>query len=436
MSAAHRESSQAPLRGIAIHGSSAFLRGSIKTVVGAMLGAIAGLFLGTAMGAPSQRTVLLVGATLGVLMLGPGRPRSWDAWLGRGVLSVAMVMAGGMLATGGRGMLAAWAICSVGLALASSDPGRAHGGSWRAIEVVFRGAVAAAAMGLALLVMFNVDLSFAPSVIVPAALLGVGGFVAGRVVVFADAAAPSPRGGADPSREGAAARGEQASGPVVDADFTGSDQAGGSDVFCLEAARLSAVADRVEALLERTERENPDEGVFVDSVRERVQIMMAQVQASVQRWRQAGDGFEAARLEEIGEQLDANRLTLDGTADLGMCRELSLAIERQERMLSMLESMARARTTFGFRLGQVTSGLELLEVTLQRALTVGEGIDTSEIDALVEVMDAFEDDDLEPSSHVTRSPNHETDHPTQRKPDSDGGDGHDTQHVDNGQPSG
>lgn len=376
----------------------------LKTVAGAVFGAAAGLLLFSLIpGSSAGATFLavLVGVTLGVLALGPGRPKALEDWLGRGLLAVAMAVVGGMLVVTASTLVGAWAACSVALALASHDPTtgkrtpRPHFG-----EIVFRAAMAAAATGLAFYVLLSGNGSLgAPSVMALASIMGVGGFLAGWMEVEPADASGAP---ALPSRPAKTAKGKKANKPgkaTVDASFDDAEEGDGDDgsmVFAEEFARLEAVAGRVEDLLERTERENPEEEAFVEGIRERVQTMMEQVQASVRRWRKAGDEFEAERLAEIREQLETNQVTLEGMGDPAMRRELTLAIERQERMLSMLQSMERSRTTFGFRLAQVTSGLELLEVTLKRALTVGEGIDTSEIDALVEVMDAFDDDDVEP----------------------------------------
>jgi len=160
-----------------------------------------------------------------------------------------------------------------------------------------------------------------------------------------------------------------------------------SGLFQEEERRLTKASIRIEDLAAKLTALAPEETGFVEQLRNTLETTLEQTKAAINRWRMVKVSTNELHAEVLRERLQASTERLEKLANNEpLKRMLEDTVRRQTDTLAELERLDSDRRAFEMRLEQVQSGLELLELTVERVLTAGGSIDSTEVDAIVEAM--------------------------------------------------
>jgi len=339
------------------------------------LGGVAGLAASIGFGV-APAIPLCCGLAAGVALGSPRRARDAESWLSGLVLSLGLAaVAGGLIVQG----LAGYGLIAGGLSLAvASGPGQGSTlrkvGGFAAVSALFT---------LALVASFFVIPPHALSWQVPAlgevlavsGLVGATSWLGGALSVGIERAAPSleheATSAAVAEAEAPASRVEAAETAVVP--------------FGTERADLGVVTDRIFLLADALVERAPSERAFAEQIRASVNGTLDQADEAIARWRLVGQAGHDDRVEQLRARIEANEARAEA-ADAGVRPVLQRTIAGQRQTLSEYEGAQRARVAFGMRLEQLESGFQMMELALERALTAGGTLDSSDVDAIVEAM--------------------------------------------------
>lgn len=378
----------------------AWLVAALRTIAGAATGSGLGYLIVQAQGV-SPLLGAMVGAIIGVLVLGVARPEVAEDWFGRGLFAVSLGGAGAVLAVSefGLGMIPAWVLCSLSLLVASRE---VPGEDGSLADWVFRGAVASVVVGLGLYLAFDGAPLSAAWTLAFGAVMGLGGFLVGWLQVSAGvmpeqasrtkAAAAVPA--ASKTQTTASSVGAVAPGPTATAGSAVASGTPESLRFEVEAQSLTQAANALDALIAR----EPEPSHLV-AMRPGIQTLLADLQTHLERWRTPEFAVPesqvlAARrcLDEDVARLESLALPTEGSEEGSSAEakaQLVQLVAKRRTMVQMHQEIAEAGASFAQRLQEVTAEIELAALTMRRNRLLGIGAGGSEMDALAQVLDAL-----------------------------------------------
>lgn len=363
-----------PLRG--------HLPNSARAIGATMVGGVGGLALAMGLGmAPA--VPMLVGLILGLAVGSPGRPRGVENLVGHGMLAGGAAALAGTLINGGT-LGIGWLVAAVAMGLVAG----AHGQGWRqgltrfGLVTLSMGAVIA---GFALLTDFD-DFRRWGSHYLPNLFALSGGLGAAAWVGSSFDLKLLPEGDARPPAQLVAASGDTQA-PDAQAVAESDDGDGREELFGEEAERLTKARRRIESLAEKIGDLAPHETAFVEQLHETLELTLDRAHGAIDRWRMVNVSTNTMHAEVLRERLASSEARLEAVSDNETLQRMLLeTVSRQSETLAEYERQEAELQTFALRLQQVQSGLELLELTVERVLTAGGSIDSTEVDAIVEAM--------------------------------------------------
>lgn len=348
------------------------INGALRSVSAAMMGGVGGLALALAVGL-NPAVPILTGLVLGLALGSPTRPKGLESFFSTTVLATGGVFwAGALLAKGAT--LFGWPIAAAALGLVAGARGKTR----KRVALRFSLCTMALALVMVLFQAFTdvrlpltgaaqlIDLLFFSAAVGGAAWLGSG----------VDVRLLTDEHDGDEQKE------HPTLFPVAKEPRPVTE-----DLFGEEEQQLEKAKARIEDLSDKLVTLSPMETGFVDQLRGTLNMTMERAQAAIERWRMIKVSSKETQAEVLRERIAASRERLENIGDNEPLRHmLEETITRQSQTLEEIERLDSERYTFGLRLEQVLSGLELLELTVERVLTAGGAIDSTEVDAIVEAM--------------------------------------------------
>ena len=155
--------------------------------------------------------------------------------------------------------------------------------------------------------------------------------------------------------------------------------------FEAELEILRGTADRIIELAADLADRAPEETGFASQVQDSLTATLDQAQDAIARWRVI-HRHDLSRRDLVVGQIESNEQKLLSTSSAPLQEALASALDRQRRILTEVGRMEEAEQVFGMRLEELLSSLELLELSLERAIAAGGAMDSTDLDAIVDVM--------------------------------------------------
>lgn len=333
------------------------------TSVGGLVGSAAATALAVAPAAP-----VLVGMSVALLAASRFTVTDAEGLAARGPLAIgASAFAGALFAAGWQPV--AWAFVAVAFAAAG---GAERGASSRRRAAVLAGTAAGALGGIAVssMLLQTFGLLWVMSDLAAASLIG--GLAGAGVVV-----------GQRTPEWVTRVRRRRLERSVDDRTQAASSDA---DPVRRAATRVEESAARVLALLDRLAAERPNELVLVDEIRRGVEQTRDGAAKGVARWAVVRHGEEQRRAVALRSRIEANEAQAEAAPSAALRVVIEQTVARQRAALDELEAVDARRQVFAFRLEQAEAGLELLQLSVERAVTEGDELDHAEVDVLVDTL--------------------------------------------------
>ncbi|MBN1945703.1 MAG: hypothetical protein JW797_08495 [Bradymonadales bacterium] len=345
------------------HGFSSLVRATSSVMVSAVVGLTLALLIPLPAPIP-----ILAGLAVGVVVGSPVHPRGVEEWLGRTILSVGGAFLAGLLFY--RGLtLAAWLVTIGTLAFGA---GISDTGWWRPIARWLFGGVVLG--GILYLVSTLIPLAPARwgigtllELLAVSVALAVSTWTTARLEVRSV-------WGAGQHLSAPASVPAKAPKPVEEV------------LYGKERRALDEVARRVKGLVSQLVQTAPAEIGFAEQIDRTLKETLRQADESIARWRAIRKSESQERTKDLELRIRDNEEKLAKTGDESVRRALDLTLQRQRLTWEQYRKMDAAQKAFGLRLQQVRSGLELLELSLERALTFSGTVSSDELDSIVEAM--------------------------------------------------
>lgn len=348
------------------------ISGALRSVSAAMMGGVGGLALALAVGL-NPAVPVLTGLVLGLALGSPARPEGLESFFSTTVLATGGAFWAGALLAGGSTLLG-WSIAAAALGLVAGARGRSR----KRVAMRFSVCTVTFAFVMVLFQAFTdiriplagaaqlLDLLFFSAAVGGAAWLGSG----------VDVRLLPERG--EPDRVPRAA---------AQIPITAEIEQPAVTLFGEEESQLEKAKARIEHLSDKLADLSPTETGFVDQLRSTLDLTLERARCAIERWRMIKVSTKETHAEVLRDRLALSRERLESLGEDEPLRHmLQDTISRQSQTLDEIERLESERYTFALRLQQVLSGLELLELTVERVLTAGGAIDSTEVDAIVEAM--------------------------------------------------
>lgn len=336
-------------------------RARLRVVALSAAGAAVGAAIATSVGAGSIG-LLLGGIALPLLAWGPRRARSADAWLRRGAVALAAVVLANATFSVGFGIPAvSWVIATVAMLVAL---GANPVGDWRrrAFDLAMRATGIGGGFAIGWLVVERMYYAGAPWIdaVGPALFGGLTALGAVAGDAFGTLRAPEPPRAALP--EAPALFGRELDGVM---------QAAADVHVRLRALDTGAAGD----------------AALMAHVLSAVDAVTDDARQAVARWRAGGADGGVTRLIEMRRRCRDIERQRDGAGDARVAAEAERTLATLRRAIEALERNESARHAFGLRLDQARAQLELLDASIQQAITAGRRLDLADVESAVELLE-------------------------------------------------
>ncbi len=351
------------------------------TLVGGLAGASVADMTGVAMPIP-----VLVGLSTGVFASSRFRPDGWANLVSRVLLVVGLSAVAGAFFVRGDATVA-WVCALLAFGLAGGGPTARESRGFSAVLVpVLSASFAAIGLATAHAVLLSEGIYWETGGVGVRAFAG--GLAGLGLIVGQRLPAAAGVGGARVSRWRDARR--RTSTPVQSVSAGASDigpkVSATVDPIAVSIGSLKSSGDRVLLLLDQLAKEQPSGLVLVDEIRDGVRATLEAAYEGVHRWGIVNTEEDAARIARLEAQIATNEAEMAVAQDERLCEVISATLVRQRAALTEIRSVDGRRRAFAFRLQQAEAGLDVLRVSVERAVTEGDELKHAEVDLLIDTL--------------------------------------------------